>query len=151
MSLEDFDTYMKSAVDNYAKEKQKGEGLTPEAAIKVAKESYAQLLPQGLETQNQFLFSVIDQESKSKIGILWIAKRMNGEIPHAFICDIELVSEKRGQGLGKLLLTLMENEVRKMGCHSIGLHVFGHNATAIALYEKFGFYTTNRMMKKDLN
>jgi len=78
-----------------------------------------------------------------------------GPIEKGLLCslsfDIELISEKRGQGLGKLLMGLVEDEVRKLGCVSIGLNVFGHNAAAVALYEKAGFQTMSRMMKKDLD
>ena len=149
MSLEEFSDYMKYAVKSYAVEKQKGEGLDEEDALKVANDSYSRLLPEGLNTPDNFLFSVVDKSLSQPIGVLWFAKKFNVEKPYAFIYDIEIVSEKRGRGLGKELLSLAEEEARKLGCTSIGLHVFGHNSTAIALYEKAGFSTTSRMMKKD--
>lgn len=151
MNSQEFAEYMKTAVDNYAAEKQKGEGLSPEEARKISEQSYERLLPQGLQTQDQFLFSVIEKTTQESIGILWFAKRLNGEKPYAFIYDIELKAQSRGKGLGKTLMQLMEDEVRKVGCKSVGLHVFGHNVAATALYEKSGFQTTSRMMKKDLD
>ncbi|MBC7420589.1 MAG: GNAT family N-acetyltransferase [Bdellovibrio sp.] len=151
MTPAEFLDYMEYAVDNYAVEKQKGEGLTQAEAQKVSKESYAKLLPQGLESKDQFLYSAIEKSTHRAIGILWMAKKLNGEKPYVFIYDIELLPEKRGQGLGKQLLSLMEVEAKKLGCVSVGLHVFGHNAAAVALYEKSGFETTSRMMKKDFN
>lgn len=150
MSSAEFSEYMKYAVDNYAAEKRKGEGYSQEEALNIAKESYARLLPQGLESKNQFLFSVFEKDNSKPIGILWFAKKMNGEKPYAFIYDIELTSEMRGKGLGKKLMSMTEDAVRKVGCVSIGLHVFDHNTAAVALYEKSGFETTSRMMKKDL-
>ncbi len=150
MDSAEFSNYMNSAVINYAAEKQKAEGLTEEAAGKIAKESYAKLLPEGLESKDQFLFTVIEESTLEPVGFFWMAKKLNGVKPYAFIYDIELIPEKRGQGLGKLLMQAVENEVRKLGCVSIGLHVFGHNAAAVSLYEKSGFETTSRMMKKDL-
>ena len=48
-------------------------------------------------------------------------------------------------------MQLVEIETRKLGCISIGLHVFGHIAAAVALYEKSGFQATNITMKKDLD
>lgn len=149
MTSEEYSNYMKFSVANYADEKQKGEGLTPEEALKVAQDSYVRLLPQGLETPDQFIFSVIDDSSQKPIGMLWFAKKSQSGKLYAFIYDIVLNPEKRGQGLGKQLMALMETEARALGCTSVGLHVFGHNTAAIALYEKSGFYTTNRMMKKD--
>jgi ribosomal protein S18 acetylase RimI-like enzyme len=150
MKSDEFLNYLKFAVDNYASEKQKGEGLNMEDALRVAKDSFANLLPLGLESKDQFLFSVIEKSVDSSIGVLWFAKKMNGDKPYGFIYDIELIPERRGKGLGKVLLNLAEEEIRKAGCKSIGLHVFGHNVTAVSLYEKSGFHTTNRMMRKDL-
>jgi len=150
MTDTEYSNYMKSSVDKYAVEKQKGEGLTEENALKLAQDSYIKLLPQGLETPEQFLFSVFDIDSNRPVGILWMAKKLNGVKPYTFIYDIELNSESRGKGLGKELMQLAESETRRLGCVSIGLHVYGHNAVAVALYEKSGFETTSRMMKKDL-
>lgn len=151
MTPAEYSEYMKYAVNNYATEKQKGEGLAAESALKVAQESYARLLPQGLETPDHFLYAVLDSTSNKNIGHLWMAKKLNGTKPYTFIYDIELKSANRGKGLGKELMQLVENETRNLGCVSIGLHVFGHNVAAVALYEKSGFETTSRMMKKDLD
>lgn len=150
MNSQEFADYMKYAVDNYAAEKEKGEGLSKEEALKVSKDSFERLLPKGLESPDQFLFSVIEIATSKPVGILWLAKKMNGDKPYAFIYDVELKPENRGKGLGKALMNLMENETRRLGCMSVGLHVFGHNEAATALYEKSGFITTSRMMKKDL-
>ena len=150
MTSDEFSTYMKSSVEKYAEEKQKGEGLTSEDAIKMARDSYQRLLPQGLETPGQFLYTVFEINSNSQVGILWMAKKMNGVKPYTFIYDIELDAENRGKGLGKELMQLVEKETLHLGCASIGLHVYGHNTAAVALYEKSGFETTSRMMKKDL-
>ncbi|WP_413290754.1 GNAT family N-acetyltransferase [Bdellovibrio sp. HCB337] len=149
MTSEEYTEYRKFSVANYADEKQKGEGLTPEEALKVAQDSYERLLPQGLETPDQFLFSVIEDATQKPVGMLWFAKKSQSGKIYAFIYDVVLNPEKRGQGLGKHLIALMEEEARALGCKSVGLHVFGHNTAAIALYEKSGFHTTNRMMKKD--
>ncbi len=150
MTPAEFSEYMKYSVYNYAAEKQKAEGLTEENTLKIAQESYARLLPNGLETPNQLLYSVFDKSSGAAIGILWMAKKINGQKPYTFVYDVELTPENRGKGLGKELMQLVENETRNLGCVSIGLNVFGHNAAAVALYEKSGFETTSRMMKKDL-
>jgi ribosomal protein S18 acetylase RimI-like enzyme len=149
MSQQEYTDYLSTAVVNYADEKIKGEGLTQEHATKLAQESYAAQLPQGLETQNQFLFSVVDNADGKVIGMVWFASKQAPK-PHAFIYDISLNADNRGKGLGKQLMKLTEAEVQRLGLKSIGLHVFGHNTTAISLYEKTGFRTTNRIMVKDL-
>jgi ribosomal protein S18 acetylase RimI-like enzyme len=37
-----------------------------------------------------------------------------------------------------------------MGINSIRLHVFGYNHSAIAMYQKLGYETTNLQMEKKL-
>lgn len=149
MSQDEYANYLKVSLPSYAEEKMKGEGLSKEDALKVAQDSFSQLLPQGLSTENQFLFSVIEPASENVVGTLWLAKKTNGAKSYAFIYDIILSPEVRGKGFGKELIALAESEVRKLGLNSMGLHVFGHNEIAISLYEKTGFRTTNRIMVKD--
>lgn len=150
MTEAEFLEYMKTALPAYAREKQRGEGLTEEHANTVARESFAKLLPEGIASKDNFLFTVLESENKSPIGILWFAQKTDGAKPHAWVYDIELIKEVRGRGYGRLLMELLETEVRKLGLASISLHVFGHNTTAAHLYEKCGFQTTNKIMKKDL-
>ena len=38
-----------------------------------------------------------------------------------------------------------------MGLHKMGLHVFGHNLAARALYEKLGYVPVNINMEKQLD
>ena len=149
MQKSEFANYLKTSIPNYAEEKQRGENLTAEQAMKVANDSFDKLLPQGLETPDQFLFTVVD-EKKTAIGTLWFAKKSDGGKPHAWIFDIVLEPAARGKGYGKQLMTLLETEVKKVGLKSIGLHVFGHNTVAASLYEKSGFSVTNKIMRKEL-
>ena len=45
----------------------------------------------------------------------------------------------------------MERRVRDLGGHQIGLHVFGHNQPAYAMYTKLGYVPTNITMAKALD
>ena len=149
MSQVEYGDYMRVALPDYAAEKQRGENLTPEQAMKVATDSFEKLLPNGIETPDHFLFTAID-EKQTAIGTLWFAKRVDGGKPYAWIFDIVLKPEVRGRGFGKPLMSLLETEVKKVGLSSIGLHVFAHNKVAAALYEKSGFNVTNKIMRKEL-
>jgi ribosomal protein S18 acetylase RimI-like enzyme len=82
--------------------------------------------------------------------MVWFAERGVPEPPHAFIYNIEIDETQRGKGYGKATMLALESEVRALGLHRIGLHVFGHNETAIRLYERSGYHTTNILMAKDL-
>jgi ribosomal protein S18 acetylase RimI-like enzyme len=47
-------------------------------------------------------------------------------------------------------LAELENVAREKGVEKIGLHVFGHNAAARALYQKVGYIETNVNMSKKI-
>lgn len=47
--------------------------------------------------------------------------------------------EWRGRGVGSALLAAAIEWAREHGAHKLSLGVFAHNASAIALYRKFGF------------
>lgn len=149
MSDDEFAAYLEIALPEYASEKKKGESLTDEQALKVATDSYNQLLPDGVRSTDQHLFSIIEIKSQKVIGTLWFALKTQPR-EYAWVYDIVLNPEARGQGYGSQTMLLLEAEVKKLGINSIGLHVFGHNQIATSLYEKVGFRTTNRVMVKDL-
>jgi ribosomal protein S18 acetylase RimI-like enzyme len=150
MTEPEFKKFMDYSIPEYAREKMKGEGLSEEVAKKLAEDSFAQLLPKGLQSESQFLFSILEDTKAEPVGSFWFARKQNGSKTYAFIYDIVLNPEVHGKGYGKLTMRLAEDEAKKAGLFSIGLHVFGHNKTAIGLYEKSGYRVTNQIMVKDI-
>ena len=59
-----------------------------------------------------------------------------------------VVREWRGRGVGSSLLAAAIEWARECGLHKLSLGVFAHNATAIALYRKFGFVEEGRRVKQ---
>jgi ribosomal protein S18 acetylase RimI-like enzyme len=53
----------------------------------------------------------------------------------------------RGRGVGSALLAAAIQWARERGLHELSLDVFAHNASAIALYRKFGFVEEGRRVK----
>lgn len=103
-------------------------------------ESHRQMvqeLPDGVGTKRQELFTAaVDDE---EVGILWVGLRTRGGRPHAFILDIEVAESQRRKGYGRELMLAAERVARDHGADSVGLHVFGFNTGAIALYESLGY------------
>lgn len=150
MSEPEFLAYKEKSIPEYAQEKIRSEGYSKEEAHKISVESFDQLLPQGLKTEDSYLFSVILNNSQEVVGMLWFANQ-DKKIPgRAFVYDISLDSSYRGKGLGKKTMLLLEEEVKKLGLKSIGLHVFAHNQVALNLYQELDFKITNYLMAKDL-
>lgn len=59
----------------------------------------------------------------------------------AFVDELYLVEQARGQGLGSRVLERVRAEARGMGIAALHLEVARDNARARALYEKWGFRT----------
>jgi ribosomal protein S18 acetylase RimI-like enzyme len=134
----------------YAEDKMKANSLTKSEADKIADAAFEGLLPDGLNSKDNFLFSVKDEELKT-VGYIWFCIRGESNNRRAFICDIIIEEPHRGKGFGKKTMLLIEQEIKKQGLNRVGLHVFGFNTTAINLYQSLGYLTTDLVMEKVLD
>jgi ribosomal protein S18 acetylase RimI-like enzyme len=82
---------------------------------------------------------------------VWLAlERRLGGGGGAWIYDIEVRPEFRGQGFGRALLTMAEVETANHGVTSIGLNVSGRNTVARNLYESAGYSVSMMQLTKEL-
>ncbi|WP_347318568.1 GNAT family N-acetyltransferase [Rossellomorea sp. RS05] len=146
MSDHEFEAWRNRSVASYAAEKVKAGNFKEETAIEESESEFQKLLPQGKDTPDHHLFTVMDEGEN--VGMLWF--HANNEMKENYIFDIEMLESKRGMGYGKQTLQALEELSRDMGMEKISLHVFGHNKTAIGLYTGTGFETTNIIMSKQL-
>ncbi|MYL57211.1 GNAT family N-acetyltransferase [Virgibacillus halodenitrificans] len=145
MNSSEFQEYFNSATENYAKEKVEAGNWNNKESIAKAKREYEKLLPKGKDTEKNYLY-IISQENQS-LGIIWLEQKIN---ENGFIRDIRISEKYQGLGYGKEAVKQIELVGKELGLKKIGLHVFGHNRIARALYEKLGYQTTNVMMIKDI-
>ncbi|WP_077324879.1 GNAT family N-acetyltransferase [Virgibacillus siamensis] len=146
MIEEKFDSYLKWMVEDYAGEHVKAGNWSEEEALEKANKQLEQLLPDGLDTKENFLYSVC--QDNDPIGILWLNVRLMPQGKHAFIYDIRIDDEQQGKGLGKAAMQELDNYADKHGIQKVALHVFEHNHRAIALYKKMGYEMTSHQMAK---
>ncbi|MEH0845310.1 GNAT family N-acetyltransferase [Micromonospora sp. CPCC 205711] len=119
----------------------------PEAEAK-ARKDYERLLPDGLATPGQELWTAYDGDDE--VGMLWLQIEQKSEGPHAFGYDFEVREELRRKGYGRAIAQAAVELCRERGVRSIGLNVFGFNHGARALYEELGFEVTTIQMTKRL-
>ena len=148
MTQSEYNHWAPRSREAYAKDKMRANGYTEEEAHKIAESDFLRLLPDGYETKEHHLFTMKDGDKT--VGYLWFMVRGAENNRKAFIADIIVEEEFRGQGFGKKAMKLLEEEVCKLGLKEIGLHVFGFNETAIALYTSLGYQTTDLVMAKKL-
>lgn len=145
MNDAEFKQYIDEAIINYAKERVKAGNWREEEAILKSREEYTELLPKGVKTQYNYLFSVVDKNEV--VGMIWLNKE-DDEV--GFICEINILKKYQGMGYGKYAMKEIELVAKNLGLKKIELHVFGHNKTAINLYENLEYTVTNMCMSKRL-
>lgn len=148
MSQKDYDTYLSTAVTDYAGEKIKAGTWTEQLAFQRASEEYQRLLPNGIETPDNYFYRI--DHNETKVGVIWIAKSTDNP-ETAFIYDLQILKQYQDQGFGKQALKLAGNEALKIGFKNMALHVFGSNKRAIHVYRESGFEVTDINMEKKLS
>ena len=149
MNEQDFRKYFEFSVKNYADEKVKSGNWPQEGSLERSEIEFKRLLPDGINTADNYIFSAI--EGKTSVGMIWIAKRKEDGINDIiWIYDIMVNPEERGKGYGYEIMKALETKTEELQLSTIKLHVFGHNAPAIALYKKMGYSITNMIMEKKL-
>jgi GNAT superfamily N-acetyltransferase len=112
-------------------------GMDPDAAREKAERDFPALLPDGLTTEGQDLYTVANDGEK--VGILWVCERdvEGGRV--LFIYDVRLDESQRGKGYGRAAMELAEAEAKRRGLARVALNVFGGNEVARNLYRSLGY------------
>jgi ribosomal protein S18 acetylase RimI-like enzyme len=147
MSPKEFGPFLERTIREYARDLVRSGRTTQEGALAMSQKDVERLLPKGLETPGNSLFSVWAGGSPGEpVGVLWIHVAES----KAFVYNIVIESRHQGQGLGRATMLAAEEVARQQGALSIGLHVFGHNKIARKLYSDLGYETTDLVMVKPL-
>ncbi len=125
--------------------KQNVEELTEVFALKMERDAsrrkaeteQKQALPDGVNTKNNYLFSVC--LGGKKIGGIWFAKMNSKGIDFAFIFYINIDEEFRGKGSGSVVMNMIDTEIKSAGLDRVRLHVLKNNIAAIKVYKKSGY------------
>ena len=144
MNAHEYQQWLDTSVQEYIAEKVHACTWTAEEAPALAQASYAELLPQGLATPSELLWTVTD--AGQPVGSLWV--HWDQDKRTFFVYDIVIDAAMRNQGYGQATLTALDAEARQRRVRSIGLHVFGDNQRAQHVYAKMGFVVTDINMSK---
>jgi len=150
MSEDDFRAYQENEIREYAEEKIRSGAWSQDSAYELSVQSHRRLLPEGLATPGQYIFSIRDEELGQNVGAIWFARLEEGGSRLAFIYDLIIFERFRRRGYGTQAMLALEEKVKEVGLDTIALHVFGHNQAALELYEKVGYEVTDINMAKML-
>lgn len=150
MNKKQFESWKSRSQANFAAEVVKSQGVTKEKAKHIAEESFRRHLPEGFETEGQYIYHIVCQKEQKPIGYAWLGNKADLAFDHAYLYDLLLFPEFRGKGYGTAAMKVIEQEALRLGYAYLQLHAFGHNDPAIQLYLKSGFHITNVFMSKHL-
>jgi len=149
MTEPEFADWLAAVIPSYAADKVALDRWSKEEAIARAEKEYAQLLPNGLMTDNNFFFALLDASGEA-VGSLWFVEAERIGYRVAYLFDLVIKPSHRRRGHAMRALQALEAEAARRGLAGVALQVFGHNLAGRALYSKLGFSPTNIQMYKPL-
>src|SRR5712692_9166483 len=149
MTDSEFADFMATVNPRYAQSKIEAGAWPPEDALRLSEESHRHVLPDGLATKDNNLYSIIDAANGANVGFLWFAVRREEGAPYIYIYQFEIAEGFRRKGYGTQAFRELEGKALELGLNKLALHVFGNNDPAIRLYEKLGYEVTDINMAKD--
>jgi ribosomal protein S18 acetylase RimI-like enzyme len=150
MTDADYATWLHHVVPAYAADKVASGDWSEEESLAKSQADYEFLLPWGLATPEHYLFSIVGAAGDA-IGSIWFAIKEEGGRRIAYVYDVEVEPAHRRQGHARRALLAIEEEARRLGLAGVGLHVFGFNTGAQALYAQLGFEPTHINLYKPLD
>jgi ribosomal protein S18 acetylase RimI-like enzyme len=122
-------------------------GDTLAEATANADASLARAFPDGSPGPGQLVGAV--SYDGVRVGELWIGP--HGDDPQRWwVWDVVIEESRRGQGLGRKAMILVEELAAANGARTIGLNVFAPNVVARGLYRSLGYEETAVQMRKSL-
>ena len=150
MTEEEFAAWLEPTVRVYAQHHVDVGDWSEQDALRFAITEFKVLLPQGVRSDQQHLFTVRPAAGGAGVGMLWIGMKLRAGELDAFVYKVEVDEEHRGKGYGRATMLAGAQRARELGARTMSLHVFGFNTTARALYSSLGFVETNVNMSLSL-
>lgn len=147
MTAADFEAYVEASARAFAVESPRLRHLAADAALAASRGEMRELLPAGLATAGQLLWSIFDGDTR--VGYLHLG--VDERDPCAmYIWDLEIAAAYRRRGFARAALQLAMAHVKGLGIQRLGLNVFADNTSAVALYAALGFSVTQSQMALEL-
>ena len=135
MSGSDLAGFPASQLEEYAKQIEDYAGWSAEDARAKAERDMALTFPGGQVLPGHHLFHLVEEATGQRAGVLWYRQDERG----LWLFQVTVEEARRGQGLGREAMALLEDEARRLGALRIELNVFGGNDAARSLYRAIGY------------
>ncbi len=135
MTADEFTAWHERQVRAYAQDGLARSGGDLGRALERSRADFAVALPDGLSTADTAL--VVLTAGADPVGHLWLRHHRAGTETFGF--DLEIAAGRRREGWGRAAIALAGRLAAEAGDTRLGLHVFGDNHGARALYTSLGF------------
>jgi GNAT superfamily N-acetyltransferase len=81
--------------------------------LEKSREGYEKLLPKGLRTENQYLYTLYDADDP--VAMIWIRADLESPIKSGFIFEPYVAEKFRGKGYGRQAMLLIEEKRASWG------------------------------------
>ncbi|CAN5183784.1 GNAT family N-acetyltransferase [soil metagenome] len=149
MSESYFRHFSEAASVDYADQNVRAGRWPADGAAERSRIEFQGLLPEGRSTPDHHLFE-IRLPAGETVGWIWMAAVERAGQRSGYVYNVSIEPGHRRNGYAQAAFLLLETVARDLGLASIGLHVFGHNAAAQALYARLGYGVTGLNMQKML-
>jgi len=150
MRPETFDSFVEMAVAGYAADNVASGRWSEQDAVAMSRAETERLLPQGLETPDNYLYEIQEESTEQIVGHVWFALVARGTRKVAFVYQVQVKPEVQRRGHAKAALLAVEGIAISLGMSGVALNVFGNNHGAQALYRSLGYGVTSVAMQKVL-
>ena len=127
LTEEEFPAFFELAAAAYAKENVMGGRWLEADALALAHSETNRLLPLGIGTPENHLYSVRSEFNQEHVGYVWFAEMQRGSARIAFICQVLIEPRHRRQGHARAALQAVQAIAHSKGLSGLALHVFAHN------------------------
>lgn len=148
MTQPEYDSYIIRLIPEYAADNVRAGYWSEAEALEKARKQTESLLPQGLQTKDHYFYTLYDADQA--VGMIWLRVESDRPVKSGFIFDVQVEEKFRGQGYGRKIMLLIEENARELGVKKMGLHVFAYNNVAHNLYKSIGYEVSSLNMLKSL-
>jgi len=151
MTQAEFTSYLEDAITLFAEENVKAGIWISADALENAGKAFQDLLPAGLQTRDNLVYSIKEGATGDHVGVIWIKIRRDRNPYSAYILDLVIFPAFRKRGYAQQVLRAIERIAADHGAVSMALHVFAHNEVAQRLYRDAGYEISGYLMRKRLD
>lgn len=139
MTEAEYEYFYQWSVEQHTRELMEELQLSKEDAFKETLEEVSEMLPDGINTQNNYLMSIVESETEEVVGFIWTLHEEYEGRKQSFICDLAIWEPRRRKGYAEETLYLTQKNAQEAGCQESLLFVNDVNKAAEALYVKCGY------------